>query len=213
MNTPNEIKKAAIKLLHFHPNWFVFGLLPLGFFEQQVQKFRKVQQYQEEDDAFWENPDSQAEEDLFWASLEHHRYVAFQSVLSTREHFSDTELEQYIELCQLDEDETMARSASINLLSWHGLTDEQYDKIIAHNAFSNSVAQKIIWRNMMYSELLSDSISDATFSEMLARQDPVFERELVESNSISRQQLEVMAEKGISRAVRNIAKAKLRRRQ
>lgn len=56
MNTPEDTQAAAIEVLHFHPRWFVFQLLPLAFFEQQVQKFRKAQRYREEDDALRENP-------------------------------------------------------------------------------------------------------------------------------------------------------------
>ena len=188
-------------------------MLPLDFFEQQLQKYQKVLEYRKEDDTFWDNAPPQVYEDLFWGSLEHHRYCALRTVLSSRERFSDLELEQYIELCQLDEDETMGRSALVNLLSWPSLTDAQYDKITKHAAFSDPVAEKIIWRNQMHAELLSNSISEAVFAAMLERQDPVFERDLVASDSISAPQLEVLAEKGVSRAVRNIAKSRLKRRK
>lgn len=113
---------------------------------------------------------------LFWKSLEHHRYLAFQTILCSSAKLSNQQLEQYIELCQLDEDETMALSALINLVSWQGLRAEQFNKLIEHPAFSHPIAQKEIWRTQMYAELLSDSIPGEVFSKMLARQDFVFER-------------------------------------
>jgi hypothetical protein len=203
----------AINELHFHPKWFEYELLPLDFFTQQVQKYRRVQQYHQEDDSFWQNPDPQVDEEMFWASLEHHRYFAFQTILSSCESLTDDQVEHYVELCQLDEDTTMARSALINLLRWPYLHDEQYQKLTQHPALAHPVTEKIIWRNQMYAELQSNIIPDEIFSEILERQDPVFERELVLCASISREQLQVLVEKGISRAVRNIAKNKLGRRR
>ena len=49
----------------------------------------------------------------------------------------------------------------------------------------------------------------AVLDEILGKQDSTFERELVETISLSAEQLEVLAAKGISRAVRNIARNKL----
>lgn len=189
--------KKAIDQLHFHSKWFEYNLLPPSFFEQQLERYRH----------------SHEEDNLVWQSLEHHRYLAFQTILSSREGLSDEQVGQYVELCQLDEDETMARSTLIDLLSWQGLTEEQYCRLTEHLAFSNPVVQKIIWRNRMYLELQEDSIPDEIFNEIRQRQDPVFERELVSCDSISREQLEALADAGISRAVRNMAKNRLGRRK
>jgi hypothetical protein len=183
----------AINQLHFHPKWFDYGLLETNFFAQQVEKY-------------------QHEKETFGDSLEHYRYFAFKSVLSSRESLSNEELEQYIELCQLDEDRLMAHAALIDLLLWQELTDKQYQKLTTHPAFSGKVAQKIIWRNQMRCKLSSGSISNEVFTHILEREDRVLQRELVSSPSISRNQLEVLAENGINRAVRNMAKNILRRR-
>lgn len=183
----------AINQLHFHPNWFEYGLLDTNFFAQQVEKY-------------------QHKKDIFGESLEHYHYFAFKSVLSSRESLSDEQIEQYIELCQLDEDWSMAHAALIDLLLWQELTDEQYQKLTTHPAFSGKVAQKIIWQNQMRGELSSGSISNEVFTHILESGDKDLQRELVASPSISRNQLEVLAEKGINRAVRNMAKNRLGRR-
>lgn len=106
----------------------------------------------------------------------------------------------------------MASSALHDLLLWRGFAEGQYEKIIEHCAFDDLHLQKTIWRNKMSLQLLSGNISHAAFSEMLDRKDTMFERQLVDSASISRRQLEVLAEKGISRAVRNVAKSRLGRK-
>lgn len=184
--------ESAIRELHFHPRWFEYQLLPWSFFELQVERYHHGAE-------------------AVWRSKEHHRYFAFQTVLASRSELSDVQLEQYIELCQLDEDEAMARSALVNLLSWHGLSKEQQVRLTVHPSFSFSVAQKIIWRNRMNAELQSKPLSDQVFSEILARRDPAMERQLVACDAISRNQLEVLAEQGMNRAVRNIAKNRLER--
>jgi hypothetical protein len=185
--------QAAIDDLHFHPKWFKYGLLPMDFFKRQLQIHR-------------------TDPDVFWQSSEHHRYGAFQTVLSSYESFTDEQIEHYIELCQLDEDPAMAQAALMNLLEWQGLTDEQYERLTRHPAYSTPVAQKIIWRDRMHNELQTESVSDALFAEILSQQDSVFERALVGAPGLSQEQLEVLAEEGGSRAVRNMATNRLGRR-
>ena len=182
--------QEAIDELHFHPRWFETGFLPDAFFARQLAHFRSG-------------------DDSGWQCLEHHRYAAFKTVLASHDDFNQEQLEQYIALCLLDEDQSMADAALIDLLRWRGLTSEQYAYLAQHEAFSFAAAQKIIWRIRMRASLLLDSRSMALLDEILEKQDPTFERELVETVSLSTEQLEVLAEKGISRAVRNIARNKL----
>lgn len=192
-----NIMQEAIASLHFHPKWFEQDWLPAAFFEQQIERFKHPQR----------------DEDYGWQHLEYHRYLAFKTVLTSHERLNDEQVEQYIELCQLDEDQGMASAALRDLLLWRGFAKEQYDQIIAHPAFDETHLQKTIWRNKMSLELLSDSVSDAAFTEITERRDTTFERRLVDSVGISCRQLEVLAEKGINRAVRNIAKNRLGRRR
>jgi len=188
--------QEAIAELRFHPKWFQYALLPTAFFEQQLERFEH-----------WRR-----DEDYSWQHLEHHRYFAFKMILALHERLSNEQLEQYIELCQLDEDQSMASSALHNLLLWRGFAEGQYEKLIEYPAFNEPHLQKTIWRNKMSPELESDSVSEAAFTEILGRKDTAFERQLVDLAGISRRQLEVLAEKGISRAVRNVAKSRLGRK-
>lgn len=171
--------QEAISELHFHPKWFEPNLLPSTFFEQQIERFKHPER----------------DEDYGWQHLEHHRYLAFKTVLASYERLSDEQIQQYIELCQVDEDEMMASLALRNLLLWRGFAEGRYDKIIGHPAFDEPHLQKTIWRNKMSLELLSSSVSETAFTEILERRDTMFERQLVDSVSISRPQLEVLAEK------------------
>lgn len=191
-----NIMQEAIASLHFHPKWFEHDWLPAAFFEQQIERFKHPQR----------------DEDYGWQHLEHHRYLAFKTILASYERLSNEQLEQYIELCQLDEDQSMASSALHNLLLWRGFAEGQYENLIEYLAFDEPHLQKTIWRNKMSLELLSSSVSETAFNEILERRDTTFERQLVDSASISRRQLEVLAEKGISRAIRNVAKSRLGRK-
>ena len=69
----------AITQLHFHPKWFEYAFLDEIFFAQQIEK------YQESND-----------ERIVWKCLEHHRYLAFQTILSQNDYLGDEQLQQYI---------------------------------------------------------------------------------------------------------------------
>ncbi len=180
----------AIDQLRFPAPWFEYQLLPTSFFEDQIQKFHSGQ-------------------DSFWLSPEHHRYVAFQTILLEQESFSDEQLRQYIQLCLIDEDQAMAKTALNNLLSCQNLTAAQYTQLIQQPEFANFTAQNIIWQNRMRAEMQSPNISAAAFTEILARGDSVIERELANAPAISRKQLEMLAARGGSKPIRTIAKSRL----
>lgn len=180
----------AIDQLRFPAPWFEYWLLPVSFFEDQIQKLHSGQ-------------------DSFWLSPEHHRYEAFQTILVEQDSFTDEQLEQYIELCAIDEDQTMAKTALNNLLSCPSLTVEQYIHLTQHAAFANYTAQNIIWQNKMRAAMQEESLSAAAFTEILARKDSIIERELANAASLSRQQLEILAAKGSDKPIRTIAKGRL----
>jgi hypothetical protein len=182
----------AIDQLRFPALWFEYQLLPTSFFEGQIQKYYSGQ-------------------DSYWLSPEHHRYVAFQTIIEEQESFSDEQLAQYIELCLIDEEQTMAKTALNNLLSCQYLTAEQYNQLTQHAAFANFTSRTIIWQNRMRAAMQATSVSDSAFAEILARGDSVIERELANAISISRKQLEVLAAKGSDKPIRNIAKTRLGR--
>ena len=92
--------QKAIDELHFHVRWFEPELLPAAFFEQQIERFQTPQR----------------DEDFGWQHLEHYRYLAFKTILASHERLSEGQIGQYIELCQLDEDQGMASSALHDLL-------------------------------------------------------------------------------------------------
>jgi hypothetical protein len=180
----------AIDQLRFPAPWFEYGLLPDSFFEDQIQKLHSGQ-------------------DSFWLSPEHHRYFAFQTILTEYASLSDQQIEQYMELCAIDEDQAMAKTALNNLLSCPALTPEQYAGIAQHPDFANFTAQNIIWQNRMRVAMQAPSIAASAFAEILARGDSVIEQELANAATISRQQLEVLAAKGGTKPIRNIAKTRL----
>ncbi len=180
----------AIDLLRFPAPWFEYWLLPTQFFDDQLQKFYSGQ-------------------DSFWLTPTHHRYAAFQAILAEQESFTDQQIAQYIELCAIDEDQTMAKTALNNLLSCPVLDPAQYRQLTTHPAFANFTAQNIIWQQQMRSAIQEPIISDALFNEILARKDSIMERELANAAHLSRSQLQILAAKGGDKPIRTIAKNRL----
>ncbi len=180
----------AIDLLRFPAPWFEYWLLPTKFFDDQIQRFHSGQ-------------------DSFWLTPTHHRYAAFQTILTEQESFTDQQLEQYMELCAIDEDQTMAKTALNNLLSCPALSPAQYGQLTTHSAFANFTAQNIIWQQQMRSAIQEPSITDAIFTEILARKDSIIERELANAEHLSRSQLQILAAKGSDKPIRTIAKTRL----
>lgn len=190
------MSQPAIRKLHYHPKWFEYNLLPTGFFEWQVDQYTQ----------------NQSQADAAGDDWEHYRYLAFVAILESYDKLSAEQIEQYIDLCQRDEDQAMARAALFDLLQWRGLTNQQRDELAEHPAFNDPMFARALRRRRMLENLAGNIVSDKLFADALDHKDSVIERALVEHPGISREQLEVLAANGTSRAVRNIALNRLGRK-
>ena len=93
--------------LKYHPKWIEYNFISEVEVENQFLKFQKGVDKNDE----------------------HFRYKSFLKWISKRSKFTDDEVSKYIELVDLDEDQTMANSALIELFRSEKLTPTQYSEV------------------------------------------------------------------------------------
>jgi|SRR5579871_4012751 len=184
-------EQAALALLHYDPRWLEYGLIDAETLQLQVDHYYSTG----------------------GSSLEHYRYAAFQYILASHSTLSDEQILQYIELARLDEDAAgMAQAALCDLIQWRKLSAEQFDWLSLHSEFATPRFQKLIVRRRLIEALNSEAPSAEDFAHCLASNDAIVHRYLVDHVTLTRAQLQDLAEFGASRTVRNIAKDRLRRK-
>lgn len=104
--------QADLDLLGYSAKWVEYGFLSPEVLLAQVARFHTGEDQ----------------------NTEHYRYATFRQ-FQRRAAFSDRELEQYVELATEDPDPAMGRAALIDLLHHRGLTDTQFELLLAHPAF------------------------------------------------------------------------------
>ncbi len=175
--------------LGYNHAWLEYGLIDENLLQKQSQ------QYDTSDDK----------------NREHYRYAAFRAFLGKRIALDDTLMDRYVHLAQLDEDHEMAQSALILLIEWPYITDSQLDGLSRHPAFAEPVVKRRMKRTRLLRQLRSLPLTDELFSRCVTSRDQSVQRELLKRQDISHQQVELLQDQGVSRAVRNIAKQKLHR--
>lgn len=93
--------------LNYTPDWLNVGILTEGVFESQLQEF-----------AIGED-----------TNTEHFRYRTFAAYLSKQATFSDTQIQNIIQIFQLDQDKAMAGASLARLLKVLSLTDKQFTEV------------------------------------------------------------------------------------
>src|SRR5690349_20670225 len=116
-----------LRLLGYAESWLTFGFLS----DDDLRTQR---------DAFTTSGDR---------STEHYRYRSFCAFLSGRSSISDEELARYIELADLDPDQTMAGGALADLLRWRGLTHEQFEHLATHRSYQVDFLQRLVHRRRL----------------------------------------------------------------
>ena len=181
----------SVKTLRYHPKWVEYGLIAEEFFCLQYARFL-------------------ASDDK---NTEHYRYAAFQSLLAKSEQLTDEELERYVELARLDEDQFMSTAALIDLIHWPGLATEQFERLRIHPKLDDPILHKAHRRRALSRELSrAPALTEAQFEVIFSSGDSAVQRDLVERRDLSITQLRKLREGGANRAIRNIAKQALQRR-
>jgi hypothetical protein len=180
-----------LALLHYSPEWLAHNFLTLDALQKQVETYHRGEDQ----------------------GREHYRYGTFRWILYSRTSMSDEQVEHFIELAQKDEDSFMARAALWDLLQWKGLSQQQLDRLSEDPRFEHPGYQKIILHRRLYTELQTSPLTADLFERCLATRDDGIQRYLLEECEPTRNQMAELAEKGVNRAVRNIARERLRRRR
>lgn len=182
-NLPSQAE--ILTRLHYDPKWVEYGFITELDLREQFSKYMS---------GLDEN-------------LEHYRYQSFcRSIDSTD--IDDMKLDRYIELAQLDEDETMAGAALAHLAKHRGLTERQSLRMKEHPAFAAKYLQSILERTQLLRKLATSGITNDLFEEALSSGDREVQRQLLSNEKISREQLLILAARGSNRSVRNLAKEK-----
>lgn len=181
-------------VLNYSDLWFKFGFLTEKELDEQIKIFEKGED----------------------TSTEHYRYKSFRKFLSSRKKFTEDEIDKYLQLAKIDEDEIMAGAAIVGLLSHRELSDHQFEKVCAALQLFGNWTEKIILRETLYRKFNKaihnkEIFKEEVFSEFLNKGNGDVHRVLIWY--ANKAQMELIAEKGATKAVRNIAKQELRSRK
>ena len=177
-----------LSILHYDPKWLEYGFVDELFLQEQVT------QYDEANDK----------------NTEHYRYAAFRKTIEAPT-IDDVTLDRYVELAGLDEDQAMAHAALALLARHKGLTEAQLTRMKRHRAFAPPELQNIIEQTQLSRELDSSDLTDDLFARCVSFGKDNVQRKLLGKSGISPEQLAVLIYHGANRAIRNLAKEKLRR--
>lgn len=181
---PDEREMSEV--LRYHSAWLRYGLIDQRTLAEQFSRFQK---------GVDEN-------------REHYRYSSFCKLLEGST-IDDETLDRFIELAVLDEDQAMAAAALTNLVRHDGLTARQLNHLKSLPAFASSELQEAIGQVELLRALDSFNLGDDLFNRCLFNGGDVIQRKLLNHGRISTEQLSTLAERGVTRAIRNLAKQKL----
>ena len=175
-------------MLHYDPKWLDYGFVDFTLLEKQLVEYRT-----REDD-----------------NLEHYRFEAFKALLERTDVLDEVTFQRYIEMANLDEDQTMARAA-LGMLARHPkLTDAQILHIRTDPSFAMSALQDIIEQTIIFRALDAPNLSDELFDRCVSRGNAEVQRKLLHRTELSRDQLACLMQRGVNKAIRNIAANRLR---
>lgn len=146
-------------------------------------------------------------------STEHYRYASFKKYLYSKKLLTNDEIDNYLHLAKIDEDEMMAEAAIVDMIFFSDLTDNQFEKVCNALTFFGKSTEKVIIRQTLFRRLKKtvdneSKITEDIFLECLEKGNRVIHEFLI--CFADRNQMELIAEKGSSKAIRNIAKQRLR---
>ncbi len=177
--------------LDYAPQWMECGFLDANALQAQLHE--------------WETGDD--------PNREHYRYASFCRVLADRTDLTDAEIACYLDLVARDADKAMAGAALGNLADWPRLSSVQVEYLRRHPQFDVPVLQKLFAIRDL-SEALSAPTCDAdTFANLVTIRNAHVQRAFIERDRLTDEQLATLTQDGASRAVRNVAAEKLRKRK
>jgi hypothetical protein len=180
-----RIDQAHLKLLGYCSKWVEYGFLSPELLLAQVARFH-------------------AGDDK---STEHFRYAAFRR-LQQRDVFSDQVFEQYLELATLDPDpKAMGRAALIDLIYHPGLTEAQWETVLAHPRVQE--LPKLIKQVRLLKELRGPNVTEETLQRCVDEGDGDIHRRLLDRSDLPHRIVEALHRNGANKVIRNVAGMRL----
>ncbi len=181
--------EAILTKLHYDTKWLTYGFVDQSFLRNQSERY-----------------DSGID-----TNTEHYRYIAFCRLLDEQTSVDDLTMDRYIELAEIDDDKAMAFAALVRLIRYPGLTRQQLDRLKCLPPFAQEDLQRTIEEAQLLRDLDSEDIADGLFDQAMTFSKPSVQRKLLSKAHISLRQLEILRDRGASKAIRNLAQEKLRR--
>ena len=176
---------GALDRLGYAVEWLEWGLLDDGLVQSQLATLERDGEH----------------------GTEHFRYAAF-SALLRRKAIEDLLVDRYLRLAELDPDPGMARSAVFDLMEHAGLTDDQ----LARVAKSPLCNPRVLERTRLLRALRAGPIGSELLQACVDSREQRVHEALLVLPHLERDWLEKLAAHGATRAVRNKAAARLRRK-
>jgi hypothetical protein len=179
----------ALERLGYHARWIESGILTLDELARQTAQF--------------DAPDSDQH-------TEHYRCATLQDFLDGKQSLSDAEVASLLELGELDPEESVRPNFPYSLVHFDGLTDEQFEVVAA--ALDTEGFLRLVSRRSLL-RLLSQDASQAHFDRAIKEGDADVHRSVLERPELARHHVELLAELGANKAVRNKAAELLKSRR
>jgi len=141
-------------------------------------------------------------------NTEHYRYGAWRAFWGAKESISDQDLAKCIALAESDSDPAMGGAILHDILKTSWLSDEQFQMVSSHA--DDPSASKVISRYSLFRSLKKDHSSD-NLDRVVREGDSIAQRHVIDNYPLDRSTLEFLEEHGAVRAVRNLARQKLRK--
>lgn len=179
MPAPNL--NEQLDALGYSADWLDFGVLSLDTLNRQTDDFRTGRD----------------------PNTEHYRYDTFRTYLCGSGALSDAELSNYMALADHDPDPAMASAALVDLFRLTDLTDSQFARLCEHLEGRGEGTAKIARRQRLLRRMRGQHLTDDLFYEGLDSGDATVQRHMLPIASL--EQLRHVAERGVSRKVRDEA--------
>lgn len=141
---------------------------------------------------------------------EHYRYKAFRNYLADKETLSDAEFGNYLNIALSDEDTVMASSALIDLFTKIGLSDTQFNKLVAQMKALGDWTKSTLVRQTLLRRLKHKPLTEELFQECFKNGDNLIQEYLI--SLANPEQLETLSLKGRVKKTRNMATQVLRQK-
>lgn len=187
MTVPVDMTELAE--LGYDPRWLEWGFLDAELFREQLAANR-------------------VEGD---PNTEHYRYPMFLRFLARAGKPSASEIEHFIALAAADPDPVMREAALGDLIDSKRLPGRNLEELRQHPSFQIPHLQRRIRRRTLLTEIADGLLTDELVNACIEAKDDHVQRAVLVTHKLSRPQLAALMEKGINRAIRNLASRALER--